>query len=708
MVGQQILHYSILEKLGEGGMGIVYKAMDTRLSRLVAIKFLPRQIASDSEERDRFKIEAQAAASLSHPNISTIHAIEEAEDEVFIVMEFIDGVELKQRVESGSIALSDAIQLAGEIADGLQAAHQKGIVHRDIKSSNIMVATGGKVKIMDFGLAKVKGSGLVTRKGTTLGTAAYMSPEQAQGHEVDHRSDLWSLGVVVYEMLTGELPFKAGYEAAWTYAIVSENPLSPSELDRKIPGSIDAIVMRALEKDPTDRWSSAEEFKQALEQAQSDMETTEQATKKKAIVVVPFNNISPDADSDYFSDGLTEELIMNLSRLQDMRVVSRTTSMQYKGTNKDVKTIGRELGVRYIVEGSVRKFQDKLRITAQLIDVQNDSQLWAESFKGTIEDVFDIQEEVSKQIVDALMLKLTPTEKVVLEKRATTNAEAFDCNLRARDFLYRLTKNNIQFAVQLFNRAIELDPRYADAHAGLGEAYAYLYAFFTRQEEWRDRAVEASLKALMYDSNSSEAYAALGTAYLYDKKSEEDAVTAGKKAIELDPDNFIGYWVLGRIYYNTDRHEEAADLFNKVIALNPDFYTAYMDLRMAYEKLGNKVQLDDTVRRAVDVFDRYLTQHPDDARARMIHAQNLVHVDRTEEAKVEAAKAIDLNPTDPVMQYNAACFYARISEIERAVVALTAAVSAGFQDLQWMKNDPDLDNIRQEAGYLELVGSRGG
>ncbi|NNE47937.1 MAG: protein kinase [Rhodothermales bacterium] len=708
MLGKQILHYEILEKLGEGGMGIVYKAMDTRLSRHVAIKFLPRQIASVSEERDRFKIEARAAAALSHPNISTIHAIEEVDDEVFIVMEFIDGAELKQKVDSGSMALGQALDFAKEIADGLHAAHEKGIVHRDIKSANIMVTESGMVKIMDFGLAKVKGSGLVTSKGTTLGTAAYMSPEQTQGHDVDHRADIWSLGVVLYEMLTGELPFKAGYEAAWAYAIVNEHPLSPSDLDRKIPVSVDSIVMKALEKESDLRWQSAHDFREALVQARREMETTEQTVKKKAIVVVPFNNISPDADSDYFSDGLTEELIMNLSRLQDMRVVSRTTSMQYKGTSKDVRTIGRELGVRYIVEGSVRKFQDKLRITAQLIDVQNDSQLWAESFKGTIEDVFDIQEQVSKQIVDALMLKLTPTEKVVLEKRSTTDAEAFDCNLRARDFLYRLTKNNIHYAIQLFKRAIGLDPRYADAHAGLGEAYAQLYAFHARQVEWRDLAVESSLKALMYDSNSSEAYAALGTAYLYDKETHEEAVMAGKKAIELDPDNFIGYWVLGRIYHSTDRFEEAADLFNKVITLNPDFYTAYMDLRMAYEKLGDMARTEETLNRALEVFDRYLAQHPDDARARMIHAQNLVQVDRTDDAREEAAKAMDLNPTDPLVLYNAACFYSRIMEVEKAVAALNGAVSGGFQDLEWMKNDPDLENIRQEPGYLEVAAGRGG
>ena len=701
--GEVVGHYEIREKLGEGGMGVVYRATDTRLNRDVAIKVLPGQIAAVGEERERFKIEARAAAALNHPNIATIYAIEDLNEETFIVMEYIDGEELRSRIDAGTISLPDALEIADRIAEGLATAHRKGIVHRDVKSSNIMVTSDGKVKIMDFGLAKVKGSGMLTRKGSTLGTAAYMSPEQARGESVDHRADLWSLGVVLYEMLTGELPLKAGYDAAWSYVIQNETPLRPSQLDRRIPAALDDLVMRCLEKDPHRRWESADKFRESLQRIGQELVSTEDRVKKKAIVVVPFNNISPDRESDYFSDGLTDELITNLSRLKDMRVVSRTTSMQYKGTTKGVKSIGHELGVRYIVEGSVRKFQDKLRITAQLIDVELDAQLWAETFKGTIDDVFDIQEEVAKQIVDALMLKLTPTEKVVLEKRATTDADAFDCNLRARDFLYRLTKNNIQFAITLFEKAIERDPRYAAAHAGLGEAYAFNYAFFERKVIWRDKAIEASLKALVYDSHSSEAYAALGTAYVFDKETLEDAVTAGKKAIELDPNNFIGYWVLGRIYHTTDRDEQAAELLNKVISLNPEFYTAYSDLLMVYERLGAKDKHEETLRRSLQVFSEYLVQHPDDARARMLNAQHLIQANRLEEAKSEAARAIALNPSDPVMLYNAACFYSRVGDTARAVDLLDNAVSAGFQHYEWIKHDPDLDNLRGEERYQRIM-----
>ena len=702
MIGKTISHYKILEKLGEGGMGIVYKAEDTNLKREVAIKFLPPQIASQKEEKERFKVEARAAASLNHPNIATIYSIEEVDDEAFIVMEFIDGMELKDKIASGPIKLADAINIARDIANGLGAAHSKGIVHRDIKSSNIMITLDGKIKIMDFGLAKVRDSGLTTRVGTTMGTAAYMSPEQASGEKVDHRTDIWSLGVILYELLTGELPFKADYEAAWTYVVLNKDPLKPSELDRKIPANVDSLLMKMLEKDCENRYSNTEEFIKDLEKIRGELTGNEQESKVKAIAVLPFNNISAEKESDYFSDGLTEELIINLSRLKDMRVVSRTTSMQYKGTNKGIKDIGRDLGVRYIIEGSVRKFQDNLRITAQLIDVEKDAQLWAETYKGNLADVFDIQEKVSKQIVDALTLKLTPLEKVVLEKRATLNSEAFDCYLRARDFLNKRTKNSINFAIQQFQRAIEVDPRYAGAYAGLGEAYATLYQYFESRVEWLDRAIELSLKAITYDYNLSDAYSSLALAYFY-KKSNDEAFEAGKRAIELDPHNFNGYWILGRIYHSTDRDKEAIDLFKKVIELNPEFFSAYKDLQIAYDRVGEKEKRDEIRKESLNVYPKYFRQHPDDGRAHLYYATTLAEADRIEEAKVEAAKAVELNPTDPLMQYNVACFYGVIGEKKTSIQTLKSAFSAGYQDYEWTKRDSDLDSIRNEREYIELM-----
>ena len=706
MIGKKILHYELLEKLGEGGMGVVYKAHDNKLKRDVAIKFLPQNFAKDAEERKRFQIEAQAAAALNHTNIATIHAIEgfddaEGNNEIFIVMEFIDGKELGEKIGNGSIKFEDAVKIAESIANGLRAAHEKGIIHRDIKSSNIMVGSDGKVKIMDFGLAKVSGSPMITKENSTLGTIAYMSPEQAQGKKADHRSDLWSFGVVFYEMLTGELPFKAEHEAAWNYVIINDQPLPPTSLDRKIPATVDSLMKKMLEKNPDDRYQNAAEILEDLNKV-SQMTQSRSDDKLKSIAVLPFDNISADDESDYFSNGLTEELIVNLSQLKNVRVLSRTTSMQYKDTKKDIKTIGKELGVRYIMEGSVRKFQENLRITAQLIDVDSDTQLWAETYKGKLADVFDIQEQVSKQIVDALMLKLTPTEKVVLSKRSTIDAEAFDCNLRARNFLYRRTRNDVQIAIQLFQKAIELDPRYAAAYAGLGEAYATLYQVFERKDLWLDKALETSLKALMYDSSSSEAYAALGLAYFH-KKEFEEAGTASRKAIELDPNNYIGYWILGRNYHTRDRDEEAADMFEKVISINPDFYTAYNDLQIIYEKLSKKKEYNQIVEKALQFYPRYLSQYPDDARGHMFYAVLLAQMGKIDEAKDEGVKALKLSPNDPNMMYNASCFYARLGDKKMAIDTLEKAVNLGYQHYEWIQRDTDLDSIRDEPEYIELM-----
>lgn len=705
MIGRTFGHYKISELLGRGGMGDVFKAEDLKLGRPVALKFLPVGKVPSGDDRKRFINEAQAAASLSHPSICIIHGIDELEGRLFISMEYVEGRLLKDVIAEKPIKAEAAVDIAIQIAEGLREAHSRGIIHRDIKSSNIMITPRGSPKIMDFGIARIAGTTTVTIKGETPGTVAYMSPEQVQGEEVDARTDIWSLGVLLYEMVTGKLPFHADYDAAVIYSIVEEDPALLSSVRHGIPMKFEQLVLEMLEKDPERRIQSAEELITSLRYAKALLKRSDREGEDRAILVLPFVDISPNKEGDYFSDGLTEELLTSLARLKDIRVVSRTTSMRYKNTEKPARTIGREVGVRYIIEGSVRRLEDNLRISAQLIDVNSDMQMWAESYDGCLADVFDIQEKVSKQIVDALSVTLTPTEKIVLSKRPTLNPQAFDYCLRGRECLYQRTRAMLDQAINLFNKAIELDPRYAAAYAGLGETCGTLYQDFDRNDEWLEKSIDACLRALMYDSSLAEAYAALALAYFH-KGETVQAMDASQKAIDLDPESFTAYWILGRICHSTERDREAVDLFERVVELNPDFYTGYKDMLMCYERMGNKEKYKEILEFLINFYPEYLTRNPNDSRARIYLGVNLAEAGRNEEAIEQADLALKSSPDDPLMLYNAACLYSRVGDLERSIKTLKRSISGGFGYYDWIKTDPDLENIRGEPGYVELMRDR--
>jgi TolB-like protein/Flp pilus assembly protein TadD len=424
-----------------------------------------------------------------------------------------------------------------------------------------------------------------------------------------------------------------------------------------------------------------------------------------ALAVLPFDNLSPDPNADYFSDGLTEELIARLSLVSEIELVSRWASMQFKGTRKDLKAVAAELGAHYIVGGSVRRAAESVRITVQLVDVVTNRQVWGETYKGKLDDIFEIQEQVAQQIVEALKLKLSITEKLTLTKRQTDNVQAYDLYLRGQDYLYRLTKRSVEYAIQLFEKAIELDPRYAAAYAACSGAYGQMYQYFSRQDRYRDKAQEFSFKALMYDSNLPEAYAAMGLSYFIWGKFDE-AAASGRKAIELDPDNFIAYWTLGRIHFSTSNFEEALGLFQKAIEIQPGFYVAHLDLKMTYQNLGRHDEANAALHKVAEILPNYLLQNPDDARAKLFHAMTLLELGRKDEAIAEGAAALELAPGDSLMLYNCACLYAQLGEKTRAIATLRDAIAAGVTNFPWMVRDPDLASLRDDPEFIEMSKDR--
>ncbi len=608
MIGKAISHYRILEKLGEGGMGIVYKAEDTKLKRIVALKFLPRHIAASAEERERFKIEAQAAAALNHPNIATIYAIEEVDGEIFIVMEFIEGEELKKKVASDQLPVSSVIDIAIQIAEGLKAAHAKGIIHRDIKSSNIMVTESGQVKIMDFGLAKINSGLHLTKSGMTLGTAAYMSPEQARGEQVDHRTDIWSLGIVLYEMITGQLPFHGEYEQAIMYAIVNEAPEPLSRHRAEVSIGLQHIIDKALDKNPETRYRQIEDMLPDLK-SPTEARASSSANKIKpnllqrrrtflyggiaaflilliagglyffskrsktfdAIAVLPLANLSGDPQQEYFADGMTEAVITELAKVKALRVISRTSVMQFKNTTKSLPEIARQLNVDAIVEGSVVRSGDRVQITAQLIEAKTDQHLWADSYERDLREVLTLQRQVALAITHEIQIKLTPQEQARLQEARAVDPEAYKHYLWGLSFWDKQTKESMQQALNQYEQAIAIDSNFAQAYAAVAVPYlaSAVMMRLLPLEEAEVKARQAAMKALELDETLSEAHSAMAVIRKDLDGDWSGAEEEFKRAIELNPGNAEAHREYGWGLFKRGRTKEGLAEMIRAFDLNP-------------------------------------------------------------------------------------------------------------------------------------------
>ena len=631
MIGTTISHYKILEKLGEGGMGIVYKAQDTKLDRFVALKFLPEHISASSGELERFVQEAKAAAALNHPNICTVYGIEEVDKKHFIDMEFVDGMTLREKMSGGALKQSEAVAYAVQIAEALHEAHSQSIVHRDVKAENIMVNSRNQIKVMDFGLAKLKGSLKLTKTSSTVGTLAYMAPEQIQGGEVDARSDLFSFGVVLYEMLTGQFPFRGEHEAAMMYSILNEDPSPlPSSLTDGTP-ELAHILAKALDKDPEDRYQSAKEIAVDLRRLKKDtsrvvrrteaIPRTEQneekkpppssflkprtrlyalvgavvliaaviiaflnpfsstasgSSEKRMLVVLPFQN-QGSSEKDYFVDGITEEITSRLSGLSGLGVIARSSAIQYKGTNKTLKEIAEELGVSYALMGTVRwekaaGSEDRIRVNPELIKIADATQVWSEPFEAAYSGSFKLQAQIASQVATELGISLLTPERQSLEAALTQNSEAYDLYLKGIDYVERGAEDKVSlsFAEQMFNRALELDPKFAAAYAMLSQVHSDSYWFqFDRSERRVTEAKRAAETALRLDPNLALAHTAMAWYHYHGKLDYDPALESFRKAIALQPNNADAMVGIGAVLRRKGKMEESLPYFEKAVDIDP-------------------------------------------------------------------------------------------------------------------------------------------
>ncbi len=572
MIGQTISHYRILEKLGEGGMGVVYKAEDLKLKRVVALKFLPASVSGSPDELARFQQEAEAISALNHPNIATIFDIDEAGGKRFLALEYIAGGTLKAKMrtlaaEGKRLPEADVTSYALQICEGLAHAHRSQIVHRDIKCDNVMLTADGVAKITDFGLAKLRGTSQLTKTGSTVGTLAYMAPEQMQGEEVDARADLFSLGVVIFELLTGKMPFRGEHEAAIMYSVLHEEPQRTEQFRTDVPAFLQNVIAKALQKDPLARYQSASEILSDLRCGKADAPLG--APEQKSIVVLPFGDMSPGKDNEYFSDGLTEEIISDLSNIRSLKVISRTSAMRLKGSSKDVRAIAQELGVRYVLEGSVRKSGQSLRITAQLIDGRADATLWTEKYSGTLDDVFEIQEKVSRAIVGALKVVLSTDEERRIEERPITNAQAHDLYLRARKALQRGEPEALAQSLALLNEGLALVGPNELLYAALGQTYFAFFRWINKADEsYIRQAHEYLIKTFAMNPSSPHGFVLQGLLHC----TEGDiagAIGSMKRAVAIDPTNTEGLFWLGIYSTWVGRFEDAMRYAERLCGIDP-------------------------------------------------------------------------------------------------------------------------------------------
>jgi serine/threonine protein kinase/Tfp pilus assembly protein PilF len=714
MEGDSLGRFEILSLLGEGGMGQVYLAQDPQLERKVAIKVLPAEVAKGSAELARFQRESKAIASLSHPNIRTIFTIDSDKDRTFAVMEFLEGETLADRLKRSPFDWPEAAETSLAVAYGLAAAHSKGFIHRDIKPQNIFITAEGGVKIMDFGLAHYFGESDIEEKAddetwtqhhrpeSFAGTPAYMSPEQIRNKSLDARTDIFAFGCVLYEMLYGEPLFNRESPADTIAAVLTEDTSLLTSANRRIPAAFQQLLNLCLEKDPAVRLQSMQDIIIMLRGIRQDSRSTGAGLREASVAVLPFVNLSSDQENEYFSDGLTEELINSLSKIEELHVASRTSSFLYKDKIKDIRHIGRQLGVRTVVEGSVRKAGNRLRIAAQLINVTDGYHRWSEIYDRELEDVFAIQSEIGNRIAGSLRVVLTQEEKHLLTKVPTANAEAYDYWLRGRHCFFQLSQKSIEQARKLFNRAQQLDPGYANASAWVAICNAFIYSWFGPNEETLNEAEKFSRLALHLDPKLSEAHVSRAMALLL-KKQVDEAVEEFEIALNYKPDTYEEYFFYGRLCFEQDELEKAARLMDRASQLRPEDYNAPYMLGMVYLNLGQETEANAAFLMSWERVKKQLELFPEDIRTLYLAGAASIRMGERERGLEFAERALAEDPSDSYSLYGIACNFALLGQEDRAIDCLEKAMSSGPVNKKWVEHDPDLDSLRDHPRFKAFL-----